>query len=151
MYNAFQEVDESQTGRIKYSDFLSVLEVEDSLVAQKIFEFLDFDDKGSVEKKDLVISLSNFSNAKRLEKLKFGFLIIDEQGNDAINKKDLLKFLRINLSDMLSTEVAFRAVKIFELAEEDPENPKAQISYEKFMSIAKSSGHLFFPGTKNIK
>ena len=43
-----------------------------------------------------MIGLSNFTGAGKEEKLKFAFMVFDEDGNGVITKQELIKILKAN-------------------------------------------------------
>ena len=133
------------TVRMRYSQLLDLLEVDDSALTQRLFELMDFDKAGGIDIKDLVIVLSNHTSASRVDKLKFAFLIFDEQGRGFITRDELLRLIRANLSDLPLEELALRAAEVFKFAGQSVESETAKITYEQFMTIAKTNASLIFP------
>ena len=131
--------------RIKYAQLLEILEVDDSTLVQRLFELVDFDKAEGLDIKDLVIVLSNHTAASRVDKLKFAFLIFDEQGRGFITRDELLRLLRANLSDLPVEELALRAAEVLRFAGQTVEAESAKVTYEQFMTLAKTNASLVFP------
>jgi Ca2+-binding EF-hand superfamily protein len=131
--------------KIKYLQLLELLEVDDSALTQRLFDLVDFDAAGGLDIKDLVIVLSNHTGASRVDKLKFAFLIFDEQGRGYISREELLRLLRANLSDLPIEDLALRAAEVLRFAGQNIEADSAKVTYEQFMTLAKTNASLVFP------
>ena len=144
VYKKFQSIDKQKTGHITYSELLEVLEVDDSPLMTKMFDCLDFDKTGNVELKDLVVTLSNHTNASRSDKLKFTFLLFDENGRGWISKKELFKLLKANFGEMSTGEIDSRIAELLQLIGKSGDS-QPLIKYEEFMLVAKTNASLIFP------
>ena len=145
IYKRFVELDVTRSGRVKYIQFLDILQVDDSALMQRMFELLDFDSVGAVEMKDMIISLSNHTESSRTDKLKFAFLMFDDEGRGWISRDHLRKILRANFPDTSSDDIELREADIIKLAGLNPDNDNEPITYEKFMTISKTNASLIFP------
>ena len=129
LYKKFQSVDKNNSGTIDYPEFLDVLEQQDSFLMQRMFELFDsnksgetfsrilliliyrnlqsFCSSGVVELKEFIIGMSNFTSANQIDKLKFAFLLFDEDSSGSIEVNELKKILRRCESFMFLSQVAF--------------------------------------------
>lgn len=94
-YKRFQETDVDHSGLIEYTEFCEILQVEPSPQVEKLFQLFDKDKSGQIDVKEFMIGLSNFTGAGKEEKLKFAFMVFDEDGNGVITKQELLKILKV--------------------------------------------------------
>lgn len=54
-----------------------------------IFQLFDADRSGQIDVREFMISLTNFAGASKDDKLKFAFMIFDEDGNGVITKQEV--------------------------------------------------------------
>merc|ERR1711924_405555 len=78
IYARFVEVDEDGSGMINYSEFLRVLEKEDSPMMRRMFDMFDGDKSGEVSLKEFIVGISSYTQAAPKDKLKFAFMMFDE-------------------------------------------------------------------------
>ena len=96
-YKRFQETDVDHSGLIEYVEFCEILQVEPSPQVEKLFQLFDKDRSGQIDVKEFMIGLSNFTGAGKEEKLKFAFMVFDDDGNGVITKQELLKILKVGV------------------------------------------------------
>ena len=75
-------------------------------------QMFDKDRSGQIDVKEFMIGLSNFTGAGKEEKLKFAFMVFDEDGNGVITKQELLKILKANHMASSDSEVIRKAETI---------------------------------------
>lgn len=56
-----------------------------------LFQLFDVDRSGQIDIREFMISLTNFAGAGKDDKLKFAFMIFDEDGNGVITKQEASK------------------------------------------------------------
>ena len=76
---------------IDYTEFIEVLQVDPSPQGEKLFQLFDYEKSGQIDVREFMIGLSNFTGAGKDDKLKFAFMIFDEDGNGAITKGELTR------------------------------------------------------------
>lgn len=54
-----------------------------------VFQLFDADRSGQIDVREFMISLTNFAGASKDDKLKFAFMIFDEDGNGVITKQEV--------------------------------------------------------------
>lgn len=54
-----------------------------------LFQLFDVDRSGQIDVREFMISLTNFAGASKDDKLKFAFMIFDEDGNGVITKQEV--------------------------------------------------------------
>ncbi len=111
-YKRFQETDVDHSGLIDYTEFCEILQVDPAPQIEKLFQMFDRDRSGQIDVKEFMIGLSNFTGAGKEEKLKFAFMVFDEDGNGVITKQELLKILKANHMASADSEVLRKAETI---------------------------------------
>jgi serine/threonine-protein phosphatase 2B regulatory subunit len=95
-YKRFQATDKDGSGQIDYSEFCEVMQVDPSPQCERVFQLFDNEKAGRIDVREFMIALSNFSGAEKDEKLKFAFMVFDEDGNGVITRQELMKILKAN-------------------------------------------------------
>lgn len=65
------------------------LKVDPSPQCEGLFQLFDVDRSGQIDVREFMISLTNFAGASKDDKLKFAFMIFDEDGNGVITKQEV--------------------------------------------------------------
>ena len=86
LYQKMPQVDVQNTGELTYEMFCRVFETPPSPLMEKLFEAFDADNSKSVDLKELVVGLSRYTSASKQDKLKFAFMMFDEDGNGIANQ-----------------------------------------------------------------
>jgi len=136
-----------KSGLIDYTEFCEVLQVDPSAQAEKVFQLYDYDRAGQIDLKEFLISLANFSGAGKDDKLKFAFMIFDEDGNGVITKGELTKILKSNHLAANEAEVARKAETIMAQADKDGDGV---ITFDEFVIVSKKFPNILFPAYANV-
>lgn len=65
------------------------VQVDPSPQCEGLFQLFDVDRSGQIDVREFMISLTNFAGASKDDKLKFAFMIFDEDGNGVITKQEV--------------------------------------------------------------
>ncbi|KAG3086264.1 hypothetical protein PI124_g18187 [Phytophthora idaei] len=141
-YKRFQATDKDGSGQIDYSEFCEVLQVDPSPQCEKIFQLFDNDKTGRIDVREFMIALSNFTGAEKEEKLKFAFLVFDEDGNGVITRQELMKILKANHMASNESEVSRKADTIMSQGDKDGDGV---ISFDEFSVVSKKFPNILFP------
>merc|ERR1711988_1079407 len=141
-FKRFQAIDKDHSGMIDYTEFAEILQIDPSPQAEKIFQMFDKDKSGQIDVKEFMIGLSNFTGAGKDEKLKFAFMVFDEDGNGVITKQELIKILKANHMASSDKEVMRKAETIMAQADKDGDGV---ITFDEFVIISKKFPNILFP------
>ncbi|KAF1784286.1 EF-Hand 1, calcium-binding site [Phytophthora cactorum] len=141
-YKRFQATDKDGSGQIDYSEFCEVLQVDPSPQCEKVFQLFDNDKTGRIDVREFMIALSNFTGAEKEEKLKFAFLVFDEDGNGVITRQELMKILKANHMASNESEVSRKADTIMSQGDKDGDGV---ISFDEFSVVSKKFPNILFP------
>merc|ERR1712118_2688 len=92
------------------------------------------DRSGQIDVREFMIGLSNFTGAGKEEKLKFAFMVFDEDGNGVITKQELIKILKANHMASSDKEVMRKAETIMAQADKDGDGV---VSFDEFVIVSK--------------
>ncbi|KAL8019801.1 putative EF-hand domain, phosphatidylinositol-4, 5-bisphosphate phosphodiesterase gamma [Plasmopara halstedii] len=141
-YKRFQATDKNGSKQIDYSEFCEVLQVDPSPQSQRVFQLFDNDKVSRIDVREFMIALSNFTGADKEDKLKFAFLVFDEDGNGVITRQELIKILKANHMASSEGEVARKADTIMSQGDKDGDGV---ISFDEFSIVSKKFPNILFP------
>jgi serine/threonine-protein phosphatase 2B regulatory subunit len=141
-FKRFQAVDKDHSGQIDYSEFCEILQVDPSPQTEKLFQMFDNDKSGQIDVREFMIGLSNFTGAGKEEKLKFAFMVFDEDGNGVITKQELIKILKANHMATNDNEVLRKAETIMAQADKDGDGV---LGFDEFVVVSKKFPNILFP------
>lgn len=141
-YKRFQATDKDGSGQIDYSEFCEIMQVDPSPQCEKVFQLFDNDKTGRIDVREFMIALSNFSGAEKDEKLKFAFMVFDEDGNGVITRQELMKILKANHMASNEAEVARKADTVMSQGDKDGDGV---ISFDEFAVVSKKFPNILFP------
>ena len=143
-FKRFQAVDKDSSGMVDYTEFCEIMQVDPSPQVEKLFQLFDKSKSGQIEVREFMIGLANFSGASKDEKLKFAFMIFDEDGNGVITKQELIKILKANHMAGASQEVQRKADTIMAQADKDGDGV---VSFDEFVVVSKKFPNILWPRT----
>ena len=141
-YKRFQATDKDKSGMIDYTEFCEVLQVDPSPQGERLFQLFDYEKSGQIDVREFMIALSNFTGAGKDDKLKFAFMIFDEDGNGVITKGELTRILRANHMAQCDSEVARKADTIMQQADKDGDGV---VTFDEFVIVSKKFPNILFP------
>ena len=133
-YKRFQATDKDKSGMIDYTEFCDILQVDPSPQGERLFQLFDYEKAGHVDVREFMIALSNFTGAAKDDKLKFSFMIFDEDGNGVITKGELTRILRANHMASSDQEVGRKADTIMQQADKDGDGV---VTFDEFVIVSK--------------
>ena len=147
-YKRFQATDKDKSGMIDYTEFCEVLQVDPSPQGERLFQLFDYEKSGQIDVREFMIALSNFTGAGKDDKLKFAFMIFDEDGNGVITKGELTRILRANHMASCDAEVARKADTIMQQADKDGDGV---VTFDEFVIVSKKFPNILFPAYSSSK
>lgn len=141
-FKRFQATDKDKSGMIDYTEFCEILQVDPSPQGEKVFQLFDYDKSGQIDVREFMIALANFTGAGKDDKLKFSFMIFDEDGNGVITKDELTRILKANHMASNDSEVARKADTIMTQADKDGDGV---VSFDEFVIVSKKFPNILFP------
>mmetsp|Transcript_23502 Transcript_23502/g.44658 ORF Transcript_23502/g.44658 Transcript_23502/m.44658 type:complete len:520 (-) Transcript_23502:100-1659(-) len=141
-HRRFQVLDKKKSGVMDYTEFCEVLQVEPSVQCEEVFKMYDYNRSGLIDAKELLIALANFTGAGKDDKMKFAFMLYDEESTGSITHRELVKILRANHMAKTEAEVSRKAETI--IAQCDKRNDGI-ITFDEFVVVSKKFPNILFP------
>eukprot|EP00397_Hematodinium_sp_SG-2012_P030435 GEMP01032236.1.p1 GENE.GEMP01032236.1~~GEMP01032236.1.p1 ORF type:complete len:363 (+),score=53.23 GEMP01032236.1:28-1116(+) len=144
IYNQFKKIDRDQKGFIDYREFCLVLEQPDSVVMKRLFEMFDLDKSGTLELREFIVGLSNCTSSSREERVRFAFMMFDEDCSGFIERLELCKILKANFISQRANdaEINKRVDKILEIA---GVGPQGKLDFTQFLHVSNTMPGIMFP------
>lgn len=137
-----QAIDKNKSGVIDYTEFCEILQAEPNEQSEGVFALYDYDKAGLIDSKKVLIDMANFTGAGKEDKLKFAFLLFDEEKNGVITKGELIKILKANHLAKVEAEVARKAETIMTQADKQGDRI---ITYMTNSSLQAKVSEFLFP------
>lgn len=144
-YRRFMVSDKNKSGVIDYTEFCVILQVDPSTECEELFQLYDYDDIGMIDARELLVALANFTGAGKDDKLKFSFMVYDEEGNGVITKEELIQILKANHMAKVEGEVTRKAETIMAQADKKGDGV---ITYDEFVIVSKKFPNILFPAQR---
>ena len=154
VYRRFQQFDSEKTGRVGYSDFLKILETDDSPLTKKLFDMFDYQLFNEVEMTPFLINLITHSNRIKLnEKLKISFALSRSNLMDDTNslrKSELIQLLKTFFmgfpNELIKLSVEQRVEGIYRICAINQQDVNdAIISFNQFMDAVSTTPEAVLP------
>merc|ERR1712187_167362 len=94
VYQRFVELDKEDEGFISYEVFCLVLRKAESPLMRKAFNVFDVDKEGELDLRQFVVSLSMFTSSSLQDKLKFAFMMYDENQLDSVTRSEMVDLVK---------------------------------------------------------
>jgi serine/threonine-protein phosphatase 2B regulatory subunit len=133
-FKRFQTANKDKSGMIDYTEFCEILQVDPSPLGEKLFQLFDYDKSGQIDVREFLIALINFTGATKEDRLKFAFMVFDEDGNGVITNEELTRILKANHMASSNAEVARKAETIMSQADKDGDGV---ITFDEFVIVSK--------------
>lgn len=144
-HRRFQVLDKMKSGVIDYTEFCEVFQVEPSVQCEEVFKVYDYNRSGLIDAKELLVALANFTGAGKDDKMKFAFMLYDEESTGSLTHRELVKILRANHMAKAEAEVSRKAETI--IAQCDKRNDGI-ITFDEFVVVSKKFPNILFPSQK---
>jgi len=127
----FKKLDTDSSGSISVEEFMSLPELQQNPLVQRVIDIFDEDESGEVDFKEFLQGVSQFSvKGDRNAKLKFAFRIYDLDNDGFISNGELFQVLKMMVGSNLKESQLQQIVdKSIRLADQDEDG---KISFEEF-------------------
>lgn len=144
----FQKLDLDRSGSISVKEFLSVPELQENPLVQRVVDVFDMDASGEVDFKEFVKGLAQFaaakdeSNPEEAENIKLSFIfkIYDMDGDGFISNGELFQVLKMmvgkNLSDSQLQQIVDKTILYLD------KDDDGRVSYEEFRQLVTTRSKL---------
>nr|CAD7392845.1 unnamed protein product [Timema cristinae] len=140
----FRKLDLDNSGSLSIDEFMSLPELQQNPLVQRVIDIFDADGNGEVDFKEFIQGVSQFSvKGDKESKLRFAFRIYDMDNDGYISNGELFQVLKMmvgnNLKDTQLQQIVDKTI-LFADRDED-----GKINFEEFCSV---SGKTVFTNNK---
>eukprot|EP01038_Epipyxis_sp_PR26KG_P009668 gene9668-13017_t len=128
-------------GRVSFGDFCSIMGVEPIAEYRNIHTFYDTDESGDMDLREFLLSMMNFVDIDREERIKYSFYMFDEAKSGYITQKEVEEILRGNHMIGLAS-VKRKAETIMKQAHS---NQVGAITLKEFVIVSKKFPNILLP------
>jgi serine/threonine-protein phosphatase 2B regulatory subunit len=130
----FKKLDLDQSGSLSVEEFMSLPELQQNPLVQRVIEIFDTDGNGEVDFKEFIEGVSLFSvKGDKLSKLRFAFKIYDIDRDGFISNGELFQVLKMMVgSNLKETQLQQIVDKTIINADTDGDG---KISFEEFCAV----------------
>eukprot|EP00397_Hematodinium_sp_SG-2012_P056692 GEMP01070205.1.p1 GENE.GEMP01070205.1~~GEMP01070205.1.p1 ORF type:complete len:262 (+),score=54.95 GEMP01070205.1:256-1041(+) len=139
VYQRFFEMDLDESGEVDYKEFCSLLDSEPSPVLQNLFRMFDKDHSGEIGVREFLVAMSAYSSSSRDDKLKFSFMLFDEDQSGYLERNEVVKIVTATAHDLSKDSIQMRVNELYALLKLPP---RAALSYENFQELIRQRPHL---------
>ncbi|KAF3428614.1 hypothetical protein E2986_03740 [Frieseomelitta varia] len=130
----FRKLDLDNSGALSIDEFMSLPELQQNPLVQRVIDIFDADGNGEVDFKEFIHGVSQFSvKGDKESKLRFAFRIYDMDNDGFISNGELFQVLKMmvgnNLKDTQLQQIVDKTI-LFADKDED-----GKISFEEFCSV----------------
>ncbi|KAH0818092.1 hypothetical protein GEV33_004708 [Tenebrio molitor] len=130
----FRKLDLDNSGALSIDEFMSLPELQQNPLVQRVIDIFDADGNGEVDFKEFIQGVSQFSvKGDKLSKLRFAFRIYDMDNDGFISNGELFQVLKMmvgnNLKDTQLQQIVDKTI-LFADKDED-----GKISFEEFCNV----------------
>ena len=141
-FKRFQTSNKDKSGMIDYTEFCEILQLDPSPLGEKTFQLFDYEKSGQIDVREFLIALQNFTGASKDDRLKFAFMLFDEDGNGVLTMEELTKILKANHMASSNAEVGRKAETVMSQADKDGDGV---VTFDEFVIVSKKFPNIVLP------
>uniref|UniRef100_A0AAR2KQT1 EF-hand domain-containing protein n=1 Tax=Pygocentrus nattereri TaxID=42514 RepID=A0AAR2KQT1_PYGNA len=136
----FKKLDLDNSGSLSVEEFMSLPELQQNPLVQRVIDIFDTDGNGEVDFKEFIEGVSQFSvKGDKEQKLRFAFRIYDMDKDGYISNGELFQVLKMMVGNNLKdTQLQQIVDKTIINADKDGDG---RISFEEFCAVSVSCFH----------
>uniref|UniRef100_A0A672LRC1 Calcineurin subunit B type 1-like n=1 Tax=Sinocyclocheilus grahami TaxID=75366 RepID=A0A672LRC1_SINGR len=145
----FKKLDLDNSGSLSVEEFMSLPELQQNPLVQRVIDIFDTDGNGEVDFKEFIEGVSQFSvKGDKEQKLRFAFRIYDMDKDGYISNGELFQVLKMMVGNNLKdTQLQQIVDKTIINADKDGDG---RISFEEFCIVRLMRHQKYFTETKNV-
>eukprot|EP00927_Polykrikos_kofoidii_P061962 TRINITY_DN56784_c0_g1_i1.p1 TRINITY_DN56784_c0_g1~~TRINITY_DN56784_c0_g1_i1.p1 ORF type:complete len:517 (+),score=104.44 TRINITY_DN56784_c0_g1_i1:80-1630(+) len=144
VYQRFVEIDTDDLGFITFEAFCLVLRKAQTPAMRQVFDVFDCDKMGELDLRQFVVGLSMFTFSSIQEKLKFAFMMFDEDQQQAITRSEVLELVKAMAPQVPDQDRLRHVNRMYALHDL---NRSMRISLEEFMRYITERAEELVPPT----
>jgi len=133
VYQRFVELDVDERGFVSFEDFCFILRRAESETMRKAFDVFDAERIGELDLRMFIVGLSMYTTSSTEEKLRFAFMMFDEEQREEVSPQEVHELFR-GISSHLIEDVRRAHVKRMYLLLDL--NPSMSVRLDEFLDYA---------------
>lgn len=142
VYQKFIDIDVADSGYMSFQAFCTVLGKAPSAIMREMFDAFDAEREGELDLRQFVIGLSMFATSDTPEKVRFAFMMFDEDQEGSITREDLGELLRAMVPYMRGPH---REAHVGRMYAANTLHPGDTIAYEELMDYVIENEQFLLP------
>eukprot|EP00931_Biecheleriopsis_adriatica_P004743 TRINITY_DN106374_c0_g1_i1.p1 TRINITY_DN106374_c0_g1~~TRINITY_DN106374_c0_g1_i1.p1 ORF type:complete len:475 (+),score=114.94 TRINITY_DN106374_c0_g1_i1:66-1490(+) len=142
VYQRFVEIDETDTGYMSFQAFCTVLGKAQSARMREVFDAFDADREGELDLRQFVIGLSMFATSGLEEKVRFAFMMYDEEQGGSVSREELSELLRAMAPYMRGPHRQAHLERIYAVHNL---HPNSRLTHEQLMDYMYENKDMLLP------
>lgn len=139
----FDEMDFQQRSKIRYTDLLRGLQMNDGDQVKRAFTWLDRESAGEIDWREFVVGLSQFAEMSRENRVVFAFRLFDRDNNGSIDRDEITRIVRSTAPSWAQPQWLSRRVD--ELYDSMSLERDTEIDLETFLLLAETNPGVIAP------
>lgn len=148
VYQTFVEIDTKETGFMSFEAFCKVFSQKPSEKMREVFDAFDAEREGELDLRQFVIGLSTFAKTNLETKVRFAFMMYDEEQDGSVSREELSEMLRGMAPYMRSAHRDAHLERIYAL---HSLHPNSRVSFDELMDYMMENQDLILPPKKKKK
>lgn len=148
VYQTFVEIDTKETGFMSFEAFCKVFSQKPSEKMREVFDAFDAEREGELDLRQFVIGLSTFAKTNLETKVRFAFMMYDEEQDGSVSREELSEMLRGMAPYMRSAHRDAHLERIYALHNL---HPNSRVSFDELMDYMMENQDLILPPKKKKK
>jgi len=148
VYQTFVEIDTKETGFMTFEAFCKVFSKKPSDAMREVFDAFDAEREGELDLRQFVIGLSTFAKTNLETKVRFAFMMYDEEQDGSVSREELAEMLRGMAPYMRSAHRDAHLERIYALHNL---HPNSRVSFDELMDYIVENKDLIMPAKKKKK
>lgn len=148
VYQTFVEIDTKETGFMSFEAFCKVFSQKPSEKMREVFDAFDAEREGELDLRQFVIGLSTFAKTNLETKVRFAFMMYDEEQDGSVSREELSEMLRGMAPYMRSAHRDAHLKRIYALHNL---HPNSRVSFDELMDYMMENQDLILPPKKKKK
>lgn len=141
-FKKFLNMDDEKEGNVTFDQFIELFGAEPTGETKKLYDLYESQETQSINIREVMLGLNNFTGATQDQKVSFCFHLFDEDRSNSIEENELIAILKANHMAGDPSAVQRKAQTIMRQADNDGDGC---ITLEEFHVIAMKFPNIIFP------
>lgn len=147
VYQKFVELDVDERGFVCFEDFCFILRRAENDTMRKAFDVFDLDRIGELDLRQFIVGLSMYTTSSVEEKLKFAFMMFDEEQKEQVSGSDVAELFKAIAPHLIEDVRQAHEKRMYQLLNL---NPTMGIMLDEFLDYATEYADELVPASPSV-